>query len=171
MSVRWLRPPRPATAFVLGGGGNLGSVQVGMLQAVLDRGIRPDVVIGCSVGAWNGAAVADDPTPSSAERMGRVWRDLPTEGLFPHGHLSFVRLVTHRKGLLTNAPLRHLIESSVSAERFEDMTVPLHVVATSLVHGNARWFSSGPIMEPILASAALPAIFPPVDIVGEPYID
>jgi NTE family protein len=160
------------TAFVLGGGGNLGAVQVGMLRAVIEAGIEPDVVVGCSVGAINGAAIAADPTVEGAIRMADLWLSLDDDSLFPTGRLSRLRLLSRRStGLVSNDGLRGVLEHGLAAHRFEDTKVPLHVVATSLRTGREVWFSRGPIIEPILASAALPAVLPPVAIGGEWLID
>lgn len=173
MSVRFLQSAqRPQTAFVLGGGGNLGAVQVGMLQALLDRGVTPDVLIGCSVGAVNGAAIAGDPTPAGAERLAAVWCRLRGADLFPSSGLSSLWALAKRGTAMgTNDGLRTLLRDSVPFDTFEDAVVPLHVVATSLATGGERWFSSGPMVAPILASAALPAVYPPVDIEGELHVD
>ena len=173
MSVRFLqRAARPQTAFVLGGGGNLGAVQVGMLHALLERGVIPDVIVGCSVGAINGAAIAGDPTPAGAERLAAVWSRLQGADLFPSSGLSSLWALAKRGTAMgTNDGLHTLLRSSVGFENFEDAAVPLHVVATSLATGDERWFSSGPMVAPILASAALPAVYPPVDIDGELHVD
>lgn len=163
-------PPR--TAFVLGGGGNLGAIQVGMLQAVLERGITPDLVVGCSVGAINAAAIAADPTPGGVERLREIWLSIKDDVICPSGRLSSIRLLTHRgHSLQPNDGLRRLIESHLPWSTFEEFPIPVHVVAASLSTGHDRWFSTGPVVEPILASAALPAVFPPVEIDGELLID
>lgn len=174
MTVTYLPPGRrdPTTAFVMGGGGNLGAVQVGMLRAVLERGIEPDVIIGCSVGAINGAALAAEPTLNGARRIASMWLDLDGEALCPSGRLSTIKLLSRKTtAMASNDGLRELLERGVSYTRFEEARIPLHVVATSMATGRARWFSSGPLVEPILASAALPAVFPPVQIDGEWFID
>src|SRR6476646_10090373 len=88
MSVRLFPKPAPRTAFVLGGGGNLGAVQVGMLQALFEAGITPDVVIGCSVGALNAAGVGADPTLDGVGRMRETWVSLDSEDLWPAGRIS-----------------------------------------------------------------------------------
>jgi NTE family protein len=172
MSVRLLRRPAPVTAFVLGGGGNLGAVQVGMLRALVEHGILPDVLAGCSVGALNAAGLAGDPTLGGIEHMWDVWAHLDGDELWPAGRISGLWQLG-RKGyaIQPNTGLRQLIERVLPYQTFEEARVPVHVVATSLTYGRARWFSSGPIAEPVLASAALPAVFPPVIIDGEPYID
>ena len=170
--LRLLEGDGPKTAFVLGGGGNLGAIQVGMIRALVDRGFIPDVVVGCSVGALNAACLAADPTPDGVDRLEHVWKHLDGEAICPSGRLSGLFLLTRKyRSLQSNDGLRRLIESSLPFRRFEDAKIPLHVVATSLRTGRERWFSSGSVVEPILASAALPAIFPPVEINGEPLID
>jgi len=172
VSVRLLRKPIPDTAFVLGGGGNLGSVQVGMLQALFEAGIEPDVVIGCSVGALNAAGLAADPTMAGVRRMRETWLSLTGDELFPAGRISGLWLLG-RKGqaVQPNTGLRHLIERTLPYTRLEEATIPVHVNATSLQSGRGRWFTSGPAVDAILASAALPAVFPPVVVGGEAYID
>jgi NTE family protein len=172
MSVRLLRKPTPGTAFVFGGGGNLGAVQVGMLQALFEAGITPDLVVGCSVGALNAAGIASDATLEGVRTMRRTWLGLNGDELFPAGRVSGLWMLG-RKGpaIQPNTGLRNLIERTMRFRRLEDAPIPVHVVATSLATGRARWFSSGSVQDAILASAALPAIFPPVVIDGEPYID
>lgn len=180
MTMHHLRPvegdgePEPAgrTVFVLGGGGNLGAVQVGMLRALLERGVRPDAVVGCSVGAINAAGLAADPTIAGIARLESLWRDLDGDAICPPGRFSgFLLLARRYRSLQSNESLRRLLSDNLPHEHFEDYALPLHVVATSLQSGTERWFASGPVLEPVLASAALPAVFPPVEIGGEALID
>ena len=179
MAVYALRPElrggdrtRPRTAFVLGGGGNLGAIQVGMLQALADRGILPDELIGCSVGAINAAALAEDPTADGIARMNEIWSRLDSEVICPPGRLSGLLLLTRKyRSLQSNDALRRLLETSLGYQKFEETPVPLAVVATSLRTGCDHWFTTGPVVPAVLASAALPAIFPPVEIDGERFVD
>ncbi len=172
MSVRLLRKPTPGTAFVFGGGGNLGAVQVGMLQALFEAGVVPDVVIGCSVGALNAAGLAADPTAAGVARMREIWAHLDADSLWPAGRISGLWMLG-RKGqaIQPNTGLRGLVERTLPYYRLEDAAIPVHVNATSLRTGRGHWFTSGPAVDAILASAALPSVFPPVFIAGEPYID
>lgn len=166
----WRQAPR--TVFVLGGGGNLGALQVGMLQAVLERGIVPDEIVGCSAGALNAAMLAADPTADGLDRLRSLWMHNQQDIVAPFSKFDGVRLLTHRgNALQSNAGLRRLLETTLPHRRFEDFPVPFHVVATSLVTNSERWFSAGDVIEPILASAALPAIFPPIEIDGDVLID
>ena len=165
LRLPWVKRPGPHTVFVLGGGGNLGAIQVGMLRAVLERGIVPDEIVGCSVGAINAAGIATDPSPEGAHRLVDIWLGIKDDVICPAGKLSSIRLLTHRgSSLQPNDGLRRLLETHLPHRRFEDYQIPFHVVAASLKTGRERWFSSGDVFDPILASAALPAIFPPVEI-------
>ncbi|MBV8295837.1 MAG: patatin-like phospholipase family protein [Acidimicrobiia bacterium] len=167
-----MRKPTPGTAFVLGGGGNLGAVQVGMLQALFEAGVVPEVLIGCSVGALNAAGVAADPTLAGVRWLRETWLNLDADQLWPAGRVSGLWMLG-RKGqaIQPNAGLRQLIERTLPYKRLEDAVIPVHVNATSLETGRGHWFTTGSAVEAILASAALPAVFPPVVVDGEAYID
>ena len=174
MTVTPIRPDRsrPGTAFVLGGGGNLGAIQVGMLRALVERGIVPDHLVGCSVGSLNAAALAAEPSLATVDALEDTWRTLDGEAIVSSGRLSAIWLLTRKyRSLQPNDGLRRLIERALPYRRFEEARVPLHIVATSLRTGRECWFDSGSVVEPILASAALPAVFPPVEIGGELLID
>lgn len=160
------------TAFVLAGGGSRGAAQVGMLSVLAEWGFVPDLLYGASVGALNAAAFAGDPTPEGAERMADVWRGVRSVDVFPHGRMYGPwQFLQQRPSVHSNAGLRRIIEEGLLFDRLEDAVVPVEVVATSLVDGQERWLTHGPAVEAILASAALPAIFPPVVINGERLID
>jgi NTE family protein len=163
---------RPLTALVLAGGGTRGAVQIGMLQVLAEHGFVPDRIYGTSVGAVNGAGFASDATPEGVERMARIWTALSRDDVYPQGRLHGPWLYfQQRDAVYSNSGLRRIIEEGVSFNRLEDAPIPIEVVATSLVDGRERWFTYGPTVEAILASAALPAIFPPVEIDGERYMD
>ncbi len=163
---------RLMTALVLAGGGTRGAVQIGMLQVLAEHGFVPDRIYGTSVGAINGAGFAGDPTVQGVERMARIWTGLDREDVYPQGRLHGPWLYfQQRDAVYSNSGLRKIIADGVTFDRLEEAAVPFEVVATSLVDGRERWFTYGPADEAILASAALPAIFPPVEIDGERYID
>jgi NTE family protein len=172
--LRGRTSPEPATmtAFVLAGGGSRGAVQVGMLAELVDRGIRADRVYGASVGAVNGAAYCGDPTPEGMKRLESVWRGLSGAQVFPrsigHGPWTFLQ---QRPSVHSAAGLRKVIEDGLDYERLEDAVVPLEVVTTSLSDGRERWLTRGPVVEAVLASAAIPAIFPPVELDGDLLVD
>ncbi len=167
-----LDPARPRTAFVLSGGGNQGVSQVGMLRALLEHDIVPDVVIGTSAGALNGAAVAYAPNLTGIAQLAAVWEQLQTDHVFPGGRLhrawNIVRRGTH---LFGNEGLAALIHHSTPARSFSDLEIPLRVVATDLDTGEEVVLARGPLKPALLASAALPGVFPIVVHGGRRLVD
>jgi NTE family protein len=154
---------RPITAFVLSGGGNQGVGQVGMLRALLERDYRPDVIIGTSVGALNGSRIATSPTLESVDDLEEVWLRLRGEDVFPGNALRRAwNLLRRDDHLFPNDGLRAVIAAAGPAPTFEELAVPLRVVATDLMTGDEHVFVRGPLHEALLGSAALPGIFPPV---------
>jgi NTE family protein len=165
-------PGRPRTAFVCSGGGNQGVAQVGMLRALIERGITPDVVVGTSAGALNGAAVSYAPNLTGVARLAEVWAQLEGSEVFPGGALSrawsIVRRGTH---LFPSEGLERLIDRSTPARTFADLAVPLRVVATDLDTGDEVVLARGPLKPALLASAALPGVFPVVEHGGRRLVD
>jgi NTE family protein len=160
------------TALVLGGGSTRGAIQIGMLQVLTEHGFVPDRVYGASVGAINGAGFAADPTRQGVERMAQIWLQLKRDDVYRAGRLHGPWLYfQQRDAVYANSGLRELVGAGFPFERLEESVIPLEVVATSLTDGGEHWFTHGPAVEAIVASAAMPAIFPPVEIDGERYID
>jgi NTE family protein len=165
-------PDRRRTAFVLSGGGNQGVSQVGMLRALLERGIQPDVVIGTSAGALNGAAVATDPTLAGVESLADVWLSIRSGEVFPGSRLARAWNVLRRDDhLFTNEGLVDVIARANAAPTFAEMTVPLRVIATDLDTGDEVVLAAGPVEPALLASTALPGLFPPVEYDGRLLVD
>ena len=167
------RRRKERTAFVLSGGGNLGALQVGMLRALTEHGIVPDLVLGCSVGALNGATFARAPTLAGVERMAANWLSIDGLTLMPSGRLpSAIQLLRKGESLHGNSGLVESIETMLGDQRdFADLLVPFQCVATSVETSMGHWFTEGDLVESILASAALPAVYPPVTIDGVRYVD
>ena len=165
--------PGHDVAFVLGGGGVLGAGEVGMLRALLEAGISPDLVLGTSVGALNGAFLAAEPTVEATLRLADLWRQLSAEGGVFSGSIASrvgtaVRSRTH---LHSRGPLRQLLEQHLPVERIEDLPVPFECVAASVERAAEHWFTAGPLHDAVLASAAVPGLLAPVQIDGEHYLD
>lgn len=160
-------------AFVLGGGGVRGAVEVGMIRALLEAGITPDLVVGASIGAINGSVLATDPTLASVERLTRTWTSDDATSVFgdPVGR-QLRRLVTTRTHLNSPEPLRRLLVTALGPNpQFEDLAVPLRVVAASIERAAEHWFSSGPLIEAVMASASVPGLLPPTPVDGEHFLD
>ena len=167
------RPRRPHTAFVLSGGVALGALQVGMLRALYERGIAPDLLVGTSAGALNAAFVASRPqTPATANELARLWRGLHREDIFP---VSMRALVGGLRGLrdhlVPDRELRRLVRRYVAFEDLAEADVPLHVVAFDVIEGCEVRLSAGPALDALAAAAALPGVFPPVPIGARRLID
>jgi NTE family protein len=143
--------PASKVAFVFEGGGSLAATQIGMLRALTEDRPRPELVIGTSAGAINAVAFAADPSAAGVAELETLWLSL------------------HRRDLL--ATLRALLDDHFADRRLEDVQVPAHVVTTDLASGAAHVISAGPVVEALLASAAIPGVFPPVTIDGRQLVD
>lgn len=161
-------------AIVLSGGGPLGALQVGALKGLFEHGIRPDIVVGTSVGSMNAAYLAFNPTVEGVKDMERHWREFTDEDLFPGGRFraAWARMFVRGNRLFENTGLRRVISGHLGeATAIEHAEIPLGVVATDLETGAERIFTSGPLVEALLASAAMPGVYPPVEIDGRLYTD
>ena len=142
--------PDPKIAFVFEGGGSLAATQIGMLRALTEARLRPQLVIGTSAGAINAAAYAADPTSGGIAHLAALWRSL------------------HHRDI---AKLPVLLREHFADQRLEDGQLPAHVVTTDVASGTAHVISAGPVVEALLASAAVPGVFPPVTIDGRRLVD
>jgi NTE family protein len=159
------------TAFVLGGGGLLGAHEVGMLRALAEAGIRPDLILGTSVGAINGALLAADPSGAVA-RLARMWQGDELRLAFSEKIWGrAVRLVRSGTHLHSLEPLRRLLSDTLPGEDFSDLKLPFQCVAAAIETASARWFSSGPVVPAVMASCAVPGLLPPVEVGGVHYFD
>ncbi len=159
------------TAFVLGGGGLLGAHEVGMLRALNEAGIRPDLVLGTSVGAINGAFVAADPS-SAVARLDRMWQGDELRLAFSEKLWGrAVRLVRSGTHLHSLEPLRRVLTDALPGSDFADLKLPFQCVAASIETASARWFSTGPVIPAVMASCAVPGLLPPVEVDGLHYFD
>jgi NTE family protein len=161
------------TAFVLSGGASLGAVQAGMLRALYERGVRPDLIVGTSVGALNGAFIASrPPTAATALELAEVWRGVGSGNVFPlnplTGFLGFFGASDH---LVSDHGLRKLVADHLELGALEDSRIPLHVIATDLLSGRELRLSRGNALEAVMASAAIPGVFPAVEWKGRRLID
>lgn len=164
---------QPHTAFALSGGGSLGAVQVGMAAALYEREIVPDLIVGTSVGALNAGFLASNaPTIEAVAGLADIWSGLSRDEVFPvravRGLLGFVGQRNH---LVPNTGLRALMDEHLGIERLEQATIPIVVIATDLLSGREVELDSGPAQDAILASSAIPGVFPPIPWEGMQLVD
>jgi NTE family protein len=151
------------TAWVLLGGGARGAAQAGAIAALLKHGLTPDLIIGISAGSWNGAYIAQDPTPDRALELEHHWIATTSQDIIgPRKWSAAWNAVSFRPSLYGGDGLRRVAERYMEGKHFEDLQVPLRIVTADLVSGEARIISSGPLLPAVLASSAMPGIFPPV---------
>jgi NTE family protein len=161
------------TAFVLSGGGSLGAVQVGMLQALASHGMRPDLLVGASVGALNAAFVADHGfTDASLDALAGVWTRIRRNDVFPFAPARHMLAIAGaRPSLCSPDGLARLIDANLTLRRLEDASIAVHVVATDVLTGGDELMSAGDVTAAVLASTAIPAVFPAVDVEGRALFD
>ena len=161
------------TAFVLGGGGVLGAAEVGMVRALLEHDITPDLVLGTSVGALNGSLLAATPLTDVVERLTDLWQ-AAASGRQVYGdraHRRLTRAMRTGTHLYSSKPLRTALEAELGEVRFEDLSVPFQCCAASIERAAEHWFSRGRVVDAVVASAAVPGLLPPAEVDGEHYLD
>jgi NTE family protein len=156
------RDAREKTAFVLAGGGSFGAIQVGMMHALAANGITPDMVVGSSVGALNGAYYAGNPTLKGVSQLETIWRGLRRADVFPLTLRTLFGFVWRRDFLITHDGIQKLIDDHLPYRNLQDARLPVHIVTTDIVSGNSVVISDGPADEAIIASTAIPGAFAPV---------
>ncbi len=167
----------PAVAFVLSGGAALGASQVGMVRALLERGIVPDLVVGTSIGSWNGLWIAAHPNLEWLDKLEQVWRSITMMELFGDNVISFVaNRASKRPYLVSGDGMERIYRRAVALGEmtdltFEQLALPFKVTVSNLLRGTSETFDSGPIMPAVLASSSIPGIFPPRIIDGQQYVD
>lgn len=161
------------TAFVLSGGGSLGAIQVGMLQALGVNGIEPDALVGTSAGALNAAWVAGHGmSEESLDELAAIWIELRRPDIFPVDIRRVVRAAVGLGGAVSSAHRSaRLVSAHAGVDDIEDTETPLHLLATDLLPGTGVVISEGSLVAGVLASAAIPGIFPPVRKDGRLLVD
>ncbi|MGZ4446834.1 MAG: patatin-like phospholipase family protein [Nocardioides sp.] len=162
------------TAFVLGGGGVLGAVEVGMLRALFERGIVPDLVLGTSVGALNGAMVARDPSVGALDRLTELWRGASENSREVYGDRALRtvrRAVSTGTHIYSARPLKKRLEEELGDITFEELPVRFQVCAASIERAAEHWFETGRVVDAVVASAAVPGLLPPARVGDEHYLD
>jgi NTE family protein len=160
-------------AFVLSGGASLGAIEAGMIRALYEHRIRPELVVGTSAGALNGAFVASRPaTMETADELGKLWRDTGTWEVFPPNPLTAILgLLGERDSLISNSGVKSILRSHMKLKRMEDALVPFHVIAADVLDGAKVRISAGDALSAVLASSAIPGVFPSIEREGRRLVD
>lgn len=164
-------------AFVLSGGGNLGALQIGALEVLMREGIRPEMLVGTSAGAVNAASLATNPTMEGVHQLNEIWKQIKKENIYPGGAVRMAwHLATQQDSLCTRKNLASFLQRNTpkGIRSFRQLKVPLYIVATDLLTGNRYLFGEDPdehIVDAILASTAIPPIFPPWLYQGRLLVD
>ena len=166
-----LRWGRDRIAFAISGGGARGAVQVGMMRALVERDIKPDLIVGVSIGAWNGAWLAHRPDLEWVKKLEDVWHQVTRRTLDMVWWRAARNMVRRKPSLYEGRGLSRFVARNLQVANFEDLAVPLHTVAIDLTMGTKAVFSHGPIGPAVLASSAIPGVFPPVVIDGRQHVD
>ena len=145
---------------VLSGGGIRGMAHIGLIKAMEAQGIVAHRISGTSVGALVGGLYAKG---SSVEEMLNFFRETP---LFQYSLFAI-----NKPGLIATERYVPIFRKFFPQDSFEALKIPLLVVATNLMSGTEKVFSKGPLIPTLLASAALPPVFSPVEIDGHFYAD
>jgi NTE family protein len=161
------------TAFVLGGGGRWGAVEVGMVRALNEADIHPDLILGTSIGAFNGAVIADYSGKEGVDRLTAFWEEVTGTDLFQSSFFDRAkRVATLQPSIHETDELRSIVEKAIHPDTLiEDLHIPYQCVAASIERSSEHWFTGGPLVDAVLASSAVPALFPPVAIGGEHFYD
>jgi NTE family protein len=145
---------------VLSGGGTRGFAHLGVIEALNEAGIYPDIISGTSAGALAGVLYADGHTPKEILKL-----------MNPGSRLDYMRPALPREGLLQIGGIMKILKSNLRAKTFEELKIPLYVAATDLNNGKAEYFSQGDLLDPVMASASIPVLFQPVVINNICYVD
>jgi NTE family protein len=162
---------RAVIGFVLSGGANLGSLHVGMLQALLEAGLKPDIIVGTSIGAVNAAHLAADPSLENVDRLRECWCKVRARDIFPLSPRQNARALFRQGGFFATHRWRKFLTDRLPYETFDETAVPLRITATDYEEGQSVVFDSGSVVDAVMATTALPAVFPPHEIDGHYYID
>lgn len=163
--------PRPI-GFVLSGGASLGAIQVGMLRALADAGLEPDLVVGTSVGSLNGAIVAEYPTLHEAtEVLAATWQSLRRQDIFAGGTVAAAWSVLRTGYLYSGDPLARLIRRTLRARSFNQLARDLTVVTADVLTGHEHWHRRGDLVAVLRAATAIPGVIPPYVLDGRHHWD
>lgn len=162
----------PRTAFLLPGGGARGAAQAGALGVLLRHGIVPDLIVGVSAGSWNGAFLARYPTADAMRELERLWIETTTRDLLGGSRVwPALNVLRRQNGVFDASGMARVAQRYIGTHTFADCVVPLRILAADLTTGEPHFFTEGRLLDAVLASSAMPGVFPPVAIGGRTFID
>ena len=160
------------TAFVMAGGGSLGAIQVGMLRALAAHRVVPDLLVGASVGAINSAYFGWSPDAEGVAGLEKIWRGITRGTIFPFSPVrSVLGIVSVGDSLVKPDGLRRMLRRNLPYERLEETKVPVYAVATDILSGTEVVISQGNAIDALVASAAIPGMFPPAKVGEREVVD
>ena len=149
------------TGIILSGGGVRGFAHAGILKALNEADIYPDIISGVSAGAIVGSLYADGNTPDE------IFEIFAEDKNF----FKYVKIKLPGRGLFKTVGLKKNLENHLEGKKIEDMKIPLIIAATNMSKGEVVYFDKGEVLDRVLASAAIPVLFEPVEINGDLYVD
>lgn len=162
----------PPVALVLSGGGARGSAQAGAVVELVEAGLRPDFVVGTSIGAWNGAWVAAHPEPERVGELLRWWTDPDVGRLFRGMWLGYAGALAWRRSAALSADrVERFLARAIGDVEFSDLALPLTIGALDLLSSDLVYLDSGPVADAVRASSAIPTVLPPVDLGSRLFVD
>lgn len=144
----------------LGGGGAKGFAHLGVLKALEEKGIKPDIISGTSAGAIAGVYIASGKSPEEAFEL-----------IKDHKLIDFVQVRIPRTGLLNLDRLRSSLSEHIKADDLKDLKIPFYAAVSDIINGHIEYFNEGPMVKLVQASASIPVLFSPVEIDGRIYSD
>lgn len=148
------------TGLVLSGGGARGFAHLGVVAALHEMGIRPDVISGVSAGAIAGAFIAAGKSPQEVLKTFKKGR-----------FFKFTKIHLPVDGLLKLDGVKELLDKEIGIENIEDLPLPLHIAVSNLNKGIVEYKNSGPLAQTVLASSSIPVLFSPVQLGNYQYVD
>lgn len=165
-------------AFALSGGSNRGALQVGAMQALLEQGHQPDMLVGSSIGSINAAYMASNPTYEGVKQLSQIWREVTVNDVYPGGvKTALWHLIRRRPSLYPNDRWHAFLTkqaNKVKVRYFGELARPCYIIATDLYTGETKIFGEDPndlVVDALVASTALPPMHPPYEINGRQYVD
>ena len=144
----------------LGGGGARGFAHLGVIQALYEKGIKPDIISGVSAGAIAGAFIASGHSPEDAFSIVKEYK-----------FTGLSEFIIPKTGLLSSAKMKSGLLKKIQTEKLEDLEIPLIICVSNMLDGKPEYMTKGPLADIVQASASIPVLFSPVKLNGKLYSD